>query len=204
MPDHLTNAKDQPKIINFSFNTELTAFKDYMKSNLMLYLVNLFNYLKTTNLFMKNLFLLTLGLVLSLGLRAQTPAQATPATEKTGGPKMVFETNTVDYGEIKKGADPLRKAVFTNKGTEPLIVKNARGSCGCTVPTWPKEPIMPGETGVIEIRYDTQRVGSINKTVSIQTNEGDEEIRLFVKGNISEDHEENVPANQGNVLNPKG
>ena len=63
---------------------------------------------------------------------------------------------------------------------------------------------MPGETGVIEIRYDTQRVGSINKTVSIQTNEGDEEIRLFVKGNISEDHEENVPANQGNVLNPKG
>ncbi|MFN8332574.1 MAG: DUF1573 domain-containing protein [Saprospiraceae bacterium] len=98
----------------------------------------------------------------------------------------------------------MRKAVFTNKGTEPLIVKNARGSCGCTVPTWPKEPIMPGETGVIEIRYDTQRVGSINKTVSIQTNEGDEEIRLFVKGNISEDHEENVPANQGNVLNPKG
>ncbi|MEP7196037.1 MAG: DUF1573 domain-containing protein [Saprospiraceae bacterium] len=153
---------------------------------------------------MKNLILLTLGLFLTIGLKAQTPTTATPVTEKTGGPKMVFENTTVDYGEIKKGADPLRKAIFTNKGTEPLIVKNARGSCGCTVPTWPKEPIMPGETGVIEIRYDTQRVGSINKTVSIQTNEGDEELRLIVKGNITEDHEENVPANGGSVLSPKG
>jgi hypothetical protein len=151
---------------------------------------------------MKKLFLLTLGLGLGLCLNAQTPTPTT--TTKSGGPKMVFENTTVDYGEIKKGADPVRKAVFTNKGTEPLIVKNARGSCGCTVPTWPKEPIMPGETGVIEIRYDTQRVGSINKTVSIQTNEGEEEIRLFVKGNITEDHEENVPANDGNVMSPKG
>lgn len=150
---------------------------------------------------MKNLILFTLGLVLSLSLNAQTPAQ-TPA--KTGGPKMVFENTTVDYGEIKKGSDPKRKAVFTNKGTEPLIIKSARGSCGCTVPTWPKEPIMPGETGVIEITYDTQRVGSINKTVSIQTNEGEEELRLFVKGNITEEHEENVPSNGGNVMNPKG
>ena len=153
---------------------------------------------------MKNFFLLTLGLMLSVALHAQTPVLATPTTEKVGGPKMVFETTTVDYGEIKKGGDPLRKAVFTNKGTEPLIVKNARGSCGCTVPTWPKEPIMPGETGVIEIRYDTQRVGSINKTVSIQTNEGEEEIRLIVKGNITEEHEENVPGNGGNVMSPKG
>ncbi|MEO6189306.1 MAG: DUF1573 domain-containing protein [Saprospiraceae bacterium] len=153
---------------------------------------------------MKNLFLLTLGLIFSVALRAQTPVLAAPTTEKVGGPKMVFETTTVDYGEIKKGGDPLRKAVFTNKGTEPLIVKNARGSCGCTVPTWPKEPIMPGETGVIEIRYDTQRVGSINKTVSIQTNEGEEEIRLIVKGNITEEHEENVPGNGGNVMSPKG
>ncbi len=151
---------------------------------------------------MKKLFLLTLGLGLGLCLNAQTPTPTT--TTKSGGPKMVFENTTVDYGEIKKGADPVRKAVFTNKGTEPLIVKNARGSCGCTVPTWPKEPIMPGETGVIEIRYDTQRVGSINKTVSIQTNEGEEEIRLFVKGNITEDHEENVPTNDGNVMSPKG
>ena len=63
---------------------------------------------------------------------------------------------------------------------------------------------MPGEKGVIEIRYDTQREGAINKTVKIQTNEGEEEVTLFVKGNISAEHDETVPKSTGNVLTPKG
>ncbi|MBK9270179.1 MAG: DUF1573 domain-containing protein [Saprospiraceae bacterium] len=140
----------------------------------------------------------------NVALSAQNSAPATTPQKSSGGPKMVFENTSVDYGEIKKGSEPVRKVSFTNKGTEPLIIKNARGSCGCTVPTWPKEPVMPGEAGVIEIRYDTQRPGPINKTVKIQTNEGDEELTLYLKGNVSSDDEETVPKNGGNILNPKG
>lgn len=151
---------------------------------------------------MKSIFSIVFFAFFGLVLNAQTAAPAA-APKSSNGPKMVFEKTDVDYGEIKKGSDRVRKATFINKGNEPLIIKNARGSCGCTVPTWPKEPIMPGETGVIEINYDTQRVGPINKTVTIQTNEGDEEQKLFIKGNISPDEEETLPKTNGNILTPK-
>ena len=153
---------------------------------------------------MKNLFFLVFALLGSVAVYAQTATPVATPAKSTSGPKMVFDNTTVDYGDIKKGSEPLRTASFTNKGNEPLVIKNARGSCGCTVPTWPKEPIMPGEKGVIEIRYDTQREGAINKTVKIQTNEGEEEVTLFVKGNISAEHDETVPKSTGKVLTPKG
>ncbi len=153
---------------------------------------------------MKHVLSILAFLLIGSAVFAQTTKPAEQAAQaSTKGPKMVFETNTVDFGEILKGSDRVRKAVFTNKGTEPLIVKTARGSCGCTVPTWPKEPIMPGEKGTIEINYDTQRVGPINKTVRIQTNEGEEEITLYIKGNISDTKEETLPTSDGSVLNPK-
>jgi hypothetical protein len=100
------------------------------------------------------------------------------------GPKMEFESTVVDYGTIAKNSDPIRIAKFTNTGTEPLIIKNAKGSCGCTVPSWSKEPIMPGESSEIEVRYTTNRPGTINKTVRITTNEGGQPHVLRVKGKV--------------------
>ena len=119
------------------------------------------------------------------------------------GPVMTFENMVVDYGTIEQNSDPLRIVNFTNTGTEPLVITNARGSCGCTVPTWPKEPVMPGESGQLEIRYDTKRLGGINKTVTITTNEGGEAHVLQVIGQINEGApEEGVPANKGGLLKP--
>jgi hypothetical protein len=86
-------------------------------------------------------------------------------------PKMELETLDVDYGTIEKNADPYRVVKFTNAGKEPLIIKSARGNCGCTVPTWPREAIQPGETKEIKIRYATNRVGSFHKKVTLVTNE---------------------------------
>ena len=86
-------------------------------------------------------------------------------------PKMEFEQTTVDYGTIEQNADPLRTFTFKNTGDAPLIITGARGSCGCTVPSYPKKPIAPGETAVIEVRYDTKRVGAFRKSVRITTNE---------------------------------
>lgn len=133
--------------------------------------------------------------------------QATDAVkeEKVGGPVMHFETKTVDYGTIKKGSDPIRIITFSNTGNEPLIIKHAKGSCGCTVPTAPKEPILPGESSQIEIRYDTKRVGPIRKTVRITTNEGDQPHILQVRGTIeAEPVQEALPVKKDGLLNEEG
>ena len=157
---------------------------------------------------MKRIVFFGLFLIISaLTMNAQTTE-----TEKKGdaeqmttsGPKMVIESLTVDYGTIQKGSDPLRKVTFTNEGTEPLVIKNARGSCGCTVPTWPREPIMPGESSVIEIRYDTKRVGPFTKTVKLTTNEKATSNHVIkIKGKVlAQKKEENLPTKAPNLLTP--
>jgi len=117
---------------------------------------------------------------------------------QNAGPVMEFKSNTVDYGVIDQGAEPYREFEFTNKGTEPLLIKNAKGSCGCTVPEYSKNPIMPGETGVLKVRYDTKRVGPINKTITVTTNETANDTKiLYVKGEVKKSAtEESVPANK--------
>ncbi len=121
--------------------------------------------------------------------------------EVVDGPKITFESTVMDYGEIEKGADPLRKFSFVNDGTEPLVIKSAKGSCGCTVPDWPKEPILPGETGSIDVRYDTNRIGTFSKSVTLTTNIGDEKIVLNIKGKVNAlPKEESVPAKEGTIF----
>ena len=121
--------------------------------------------------------LFTLSLVVAcFGLYAQD------ATE--GGPQMKFETPVIDYGTIDHKADGQREFVFTNTGAAPLIISNARGSCGCTVPTWPKEPIPPGATGKIGVKYDTKRVGKFTKTITLTTNSIQKNKILTIKGEV--------------------
>jgi len=131
--------------------------------------------------------------------QATTP-KVEEVVEKSNA-KMTFETLTVDYGTIAHKSEPLRTVKFTNTGTDPLIIKNAQGSCGCTVPVWPKEAIMPGESSVIEVRYDTNRVGRINKSITITTNEGPDKHILQVVGEILKAEEEMaVPASSPNII----
>lgn len=86
-------------------------------------------------------------------------------------PVFTALTAVVDYGEVSYKANGEREFKFKNDGNEPLLITKATGSCGCTVPEWPKEPIMPGQTGIIKIKYDTGRSGAFTKTVTIITNE---------------------------------
>jgi len=96
-----------------------------------------------------------------------------------------FESKVVDYGVIDNKSDGARKFVFKNNGTEPLIIKNAKGSCGCTVPTWPREPIAPGESGEIGVQYDTKRVGKFTKTITLSTNASKAPVILTIKGEVN-------------------
>lgn len=121
------------------------------------------------------------------------------ASAQNSGPVMTFDVTTIDYGTVDKGADPYRSFKFTNTGNEPLIIKDAKGSCGCTAPEWPKEPIMPGEASVIKVKYDTQRVGPFTKTVSITTNEATPRT-LTIKGEVKgAPVQESVPAGTGGI-----
>jgi len=107
---------------------------------------------------------------------------------KVEGAGMVFENETIDYGTIAHNADGKREFVFTNNGTKPLIITNATGSCGCTVPTYPKEPIAPGAKAVIGVKYATDRVGAFTKTVTLTSNaEGQASKVLTIKGTVLAD-----------------
>ncbi len=116
-------------------------------------------------------------------------------------PVMTFDQTEVSYGTIAQGSDPLRKFKFKNTGVSPLVIKNARGSCGCTVPQYKKEPIMPGETSEIEVRYDTQRVGPFTKTITVETNEGEQPRVLTISGTVIEKKpEEGVPSSAPSII----
>jgi hypothetical protein len=111
-----------------------------------------------------NQLMITCFLVVGAGL--------TMNAQKAMGPEFSSENLVTDFGEVDATKDPgFRVFKFKNTGSEPLMITNAQGSCGCTVPEWPKEPIRPGATGEIKIKYDIQRKGAINKTVTVTTNE---------------------------------
>jgi Protein of unknown function (DUF1573) len=115
-------------------------------------------------------------------------------------PVMTFEQTTIDYGTIDKGGEPHREFKFTNTGNEPLVIKGAKGSCGCTTPSVPEKPIMPGESDIIKVRYDTQRVGGFTKTVTVTTNEVVDTRTLTIKGEVKAPAvEESVPASTGGI-----
>lgn len=144
---------------------------------------------------MKNiLFLVALFVSVTTISFAQTAPVAQPA-QKVSGPVMKFESEVIDYGVIAHNSEPVRVFKFTNTGTEPLIISNARGSCGCTVPTYPTTPIMPGEKAEIKVRYDTAREGKFTKFVTLTTNEAQPERRLTIQGEVKpKPTQESLPA----------
>ena len=135
---------------------------------------------------MKKIIVLALLVLGSVASNAQETTKTTKKmTAKVDGAGMVFANEVIDYGTINQNADGKREFVFTNNGNAPLVITNAQGSCGCTVPSSPKEPIAPGAKGVIGVKYDTNRVGPFTKTVTISSNAAGQPNKvLTIKGNV--------------------
>ena len=95
-----------------------------------------------------------------------------------------FEKMVHDYGTIEQGSDGGAEFVFTNTGKTPLVLSNVRASCGCTVPTWPKEPILPGAKSSIEVVYNTNIAGNFHKSITVSSNARNSEVVLSIKGNV--------------------
>ena len=111
--------------------------------------------------------------------------------------------NTIDYGTVTKDNDSgLRTFEFKNTGNAPLIITNVTSTCGCTVPSKPTEPIMPGKTGKIEVKYNMSP-GPIRKTITVESNASnydDGKIPLKIKGTVVVPEEVNVMTKKKSLL----
>ncbi len=122
---------------------------------------------------MKNLITILFVGLISFAVNAQ---------EKVA--KIEFKETTIDYGVIEKGADGVRVFEFTNTGDAPLIITDVKSSCGCTVPKKPEGPIAPGKTAEISVKYDTNRVNPIRKTITVLSNADTPTVALKIKGEV--------------------
>ena len=138
---------------------------------------------------MKKVILILFVGFFALNINAQTKDEI---MKDFKGPIFQFENEVIDYGEIAHNSDGTRVFKFKNIGKSPLIITAVKGSCGCTVPTKPKEPIMPGETGEIKVKYATNRVGPFAKTVTITSNAFEPNKIVRVKGRVLEAESDNL------------
>lgn len=149
---------------------------------------------------MKNL-ILAIGFILSSTV-AVFAQDAKPVETSANGPEITFTAVEHDYGNVKLNGDGTCEFEFKNTGNEPLILSRPRSSCGCTVPTWPNQPILPGEKEKIKVTYNTTRVGAFNKTVTVTSNaKVNNSVILRIKGTVIAPAAEELPVKK-NELSP--
>lgn len=127
---------------------------------------------------MKKAFLaFVFGALVTFGINAQS--------QVITGPAISVNEETHDYGNIGYDSPGTYDFIVTNIGTEPLIISNCSGSCGCTVPTCDTNPIMPGQNSQIKVKYDTKRPGAFTKTVTVNSNASNEPTKILtIKGTV--------------------
>ena len=128
--------------------------------------------------------------------KATTEAKTeTVVADNPNAPEIAFEKTVHDYGTVPYKGDGKCEFRFTNTGKEPLILTKVRSSCGCTVPKWPREPILPGQSEVINVEYKTNRIGKINKTITVQSNAKTNSVVLRIQGQVQKPEETTPPEN---------
>lgn len=104
--------------------------------------------------------------------------------------EISFKETIIDYGIIENGEDGKRTFEFKNTGNSPLIFTRIMSSCGCTIPKKPEKPVQPGESGIIEVEYDTKRTGLFQKAITVNSNAKTSNIILRIKGEVLPELEE--------------
>ena len=100
-------------------------------------------------------------------------------------PVLTFAESQFDFGDIQPDSKVHHTFKFTNTGKTPLLIADATASCGCTTPSWTKQPIAPGSTGEMEVQFDSRgKQGLINKQVSVRANTQPSITTIYIKGNI--------------------
>lgn len=135
---------------------------------------------------MKKVFAL---LFVMLGLAVGAQESVIPSIDPNA-PDIKFENEVLDYGLVDYDSNGLREFKFTNTGKTPLTITSVSGECGCTAttidgkPGWPQEPILPGKSGVIKVKYDTKREGRFEKNVTVTSNAKFSTKKIRIKGEV--------------------
>ncbi len=135
----------------------------------------------------KLIALVTVSLSLTFFGKAQ---ESVVPTNDPNAPAITFDSDVVDYGTIAVEADGIREFKFKNTGKSPLTITNVQGECGCTAttidgkPGWPQEPILPGKSGSIKVKYDTKRIGRFEKNITVTSNANYPIVKLKIKGEV--------------------
>lgn len=128
---------------------------------------------------LSRLLLLLTILFMAGGCNTKTEKQA-----MTSGQEIFFDKSTYDFGEMEEDSDGLYDIPFKNISDSAILINKVRSSCGCTIPSWPKKPIEPGETGIIKVKYNTALTGSFMKSVYIYSTASNSPVKLTVKGKV--------------------
>ena len=131
---------------------------------------------------MKRTFSMSIILILALSFFNAAPKEVGKSDIKVA--VLKFKTEVIDYGTIVQNSEGHRLFTFTNTGDAPLVITKVKTSCGCTVPNYSKAPVLPGKTGEINIKYDTNRLGAFTKTITVMSNADGGNKILKIKGNI--------------------
>ncbi len=106
------------------------------------------------------------------------------AQENEAQAEMMFKDTLHIFGKIWYQANAEYEFVFKNTGKTPLIIRDVKSSCGCTVPEWSKEPVLPKGKGIIKVKYDTKRIGEFYKIITVYSNAKNSPVKLYVQGNV--------------------
>lgn len=154
---------------------------------------------------MKKIFYSLFTLVI-IGVSATAQEVKSVAAPNPNAPVIKFRQESFDFGTVVEGPQATHEFKFKNEGKEPLVLSNVRASCGCTVPTWPKEPVLPGKEATITATYNTQgRPGAFTKTITVESNASEASKVITIKGEvIKPEDDKSIPLNNGNMmLSPK-
>ncbi len=138
---------------------------------------------------MRTLALMIVAGSLSWATSLKAQESVVPSTDPNA-PDIKFESEVIDYGVIPYDSDGIREFKFKNVGKSPLTITNVQGECGCTAttidgkPGWPQEPILPGKTGSIKVKYDTKRIGRFEKNITVTSNAKYPVMKLKIKGEV--------------------
>lgn len=137
---------------------------------------------------MKHLSFITLAFFLMI-------ASSSVFAQKHRGPEITFEETKFSFDTLTSQDTAVHYFRFTNTGDEPLIISTTFSSCGCTVPTWPKYPIMPGQSDVVKIGFHTQNLGYFNKAAVVKSNAINTPSTLRINGFVKEKEQQKKTQN---------
>ena len=108
----------------------------------------------------------------------------TEENAKQHGQEIWFEEYMHDYGQIEQDSDGTYTFLFKNLGDEAIVINRVRSTCGCTVPEWPREPVEPGDSGRITVKYNTALTGTFLKSVTVSSTAANSPVKLQIKGKV--------------------